>query len=101
MLRPAQARMARAALKWSVLDLQEKTGINKNTIVRFEAGKGILLSTAIKLEEAFAKEGVTFVYEDGIRGPGVLLSIKLSRHIDETADALTKRKQTRRSSKRR
>ena len=31
------------------------TGINKNTIVRFESGKGILFSTAERLEHAFAK----------------------------------------------
>jgi transcriptional regulator with XRE-family HTH domain len=100
MLKPAQARMARAALKWSLLDLQEKTGINKNTIVRFEAGKGILLSTAIKLEEAFAKEGATFVYEDGTRGLGVLLSTKLSRRLDETAGTRAKGKSTKRGTKR-
>ena len=100
MLKPAQARMARAALKWSLLDLQEKTGINKNTIVRFEAGKGILLSTAIKLEDAFAKKGITFVYEDSNRGPGVLLSKKLSHLIDETVDMLAKGKPTGRNRKR-
>ena len=96
MMKPAQARMARAALKWSLLELQEKTGINKNTIVRFEAGKGILHSTAIRLEEAFALAGISFIYEDETRGPGILLSKEISRPIGEGSKISAKGKSARR-----
>ena len=82
MLKPAQARMARAALGWSMADIQSRTGINKNTIVRFEAGKDVLLSTVSKLEGAFVKEGVSFNHEDDTRGPGVVLSKELSHRLE-------------------
>jgi transcriptional regulator with XRE-family HTH domain len=74
MLRAVHARMARAALEWSLRDLQEKTGVNKNTLARFESGKGVLLSTAIKIEEVFVSAGITFLYEEGNRGPGIIVS---------------------------
>jgi transcriptional regulator with XRE-family HTH domain len=85
MLKPVHVRLARAALKWSLIDLEEKTGISKNTLVRFEAGGGVHHSTAVKIEEAFAKEGLNFVYEDDTRGPGIMLSKELSRRIGEIA----------------
>jgi transcriptional regulator with XRE-family HTH domain len=99
MMKPAHARMARAALKWTLLELEQKTGVNKNTIVRFEAGKGILHTTAIKLEDAFNKAGISFVYEDETRGAGLLLSKELSRRIGETPGATAKAKATKRKTK--
>ena len=74
MLTPTHARMARAALKWSLVDLQEKSGISKNTLVRFEAGGGIQLSTAIKIEAAFLNEGIRFIYENDADGLGVIIT---------------------------
>jgi hypothetical protein len=79
--------MARAALGWNMIESQQRTGINKNTIVRFEAGKGILLSTASRLEAAFLKEGITFLYEDTVHGPGVRLSKELSQSLDTALDS--------------
>ena len=99
-MKPVHARLARAALRWSLVELEEKTGISKNTLVRFESGGGVNHSTVVKIEEAFTKEGVIFVYEDGNRGPGVLLSLKLSHAIDETASALAKSRSTRGKKKR-
>src|SRR5476649_736095 len=99
MLKPAQARMARAALDWSLLDVQEKTGINKNTVVRFEAGKGVLLSTAITLEEAFKKEGIIFTDEGADRGQGVAFSKALGRRLDAVSQAATKPKSGKRFSR--
>lgn len=81
MLRPWHVRMARAALKWSMDDLKDKTGISKNTLVRLEAGFGVYHSTAIKIEQAFAKEGVSFVYESDTHGAGLQLSRELSRRL--------------------
>jgi hypothetical protein len=100
MLKPAHARIARAALRWSLVDLEKKSGISKNTLVRFEAGGGVNHSTAGKIEEAFTKEGVNFVYEDDARGLGILLSKELSRRVSETAGTLAKHKSTKRSTKR-
>jgi transcriptional regulator with XRE-family HTH domain len=99
MMKPAQARMARAALKWSLLELEQKSGVNKNTIVRFEAGKGILHTTAIRLEDAFTKAGISFIYEDETRGSGVLLSKEFSRRIGETSQATAKGNATKRKVK--
>jgi transcriptional regulator with XRE-family HTH domain len=90
MLKPAQARMARTALGWSLAEIQGRTGINKNTIVRFEAGKGVLLSTVSRLEDAFAKEGISFIYEDDTRGPGVVLSKDLSRRLEHPPNSPSK-----------
>jgi transcriptional regulator with XRE-family HTH domain len=36
---PAQMRMARAALHWSVEQLAEKSGVHRNTISNFETGR--------------------------------------------------------------
>lgn len=99
MLMPAHARMARAALKWSLVDLQRKTGLSKTTLVRFEAGLGVYQSTAIKLEETFAKEGVIFIYADDTKGPGIQLSKELSYRLGETARSLAKDKSRKRSQK--
>lgn len=87
-------------MRWSLVDLEGKTGISKNTLVRFEAGGGVNHSTAGKIEEAFTKEGLNFVYEDDTRGPGILLSKELSHRIGETAGTRAKGKSTTRSTKR-
>jgi ribosome-binding protein aMBF1 (putative translation factor) len=55
-----QCKMARAALNWGIKELAEEAGINPNTIVRFESGKGALTSTVDKVLEAFIEHGVTF-----------------------------------------
>jgi transcriptional regulator with XRE-family HTH domain len=90
MLTPAHARMARAALKWSLVDLKEKTGLSKTTLVRFEAGLGVQNSTAITLEQTFTNEGITFIYADDVKGPGIQISNALFRRVDATARAAQK-----------
>ena len=71
--------MARAALDWSLRDLEQRTGINKNTLARFESGKGVLLSTAVKIEDVFAQQRITFIYEgDGRGGFGIIVSSERS-----------------------
>ena len=44
-IRPIQLRMARAALNWTVRDLEKKSQIGRNTISRYEAGHDVLLLT--------------------------------------------------------
>lgn len=38
-MKPAQVRMARAALNWSLADLAEAAGVHRNTISNFETGR--------------------------------------------------------------
>lgn len=38
-MKPAQVRMARAALNWSLADLAEAAGVHRNTVSNFETGK--------------------------------------------------------------
>lgn len=92
MLRAVHARMARAALVWTIRDLEERTGINKNTLVRFESGKGVLLSTAEKIEEAFLNAGITFVYESDASGPGVVLAKTLSSDVERSRKTRRRKK---------
>ncbi|GAA0204504.1 helix-turn-helix transcriptional regulator [Brevundimonas nasdae] len=74
MLEPSQIRMARAALKISVRELAKMTGVADSTILRFESGKGAILTTNMKrMQEALEAAGVTFVPADSSGGPGVRL----------------------------
>jgi transcriptional regulator with XRE-family HTH domain len=99
MLTPALARMARAALRWTLEDLNGKTGISKNTLLRFEMGGGIHHSTAIKIEEAFLREGINFTYESDERGPSVGLSKDLARRLALAFTLAPKSKSGKRSQK--
>ena len=72
-------RMARAALGWSYAEFSRLTGIAKNSLVRFEAGQGIHLSTARRIEEALSKAGITLVHEDAVHGPGIILAKDFAR----------------------
>jgi transcriptional regulator with XRE-family HTH domain len=91
--------MARAALNWTVRDLENKSEINKNTISRYESGREVLSGTINKLEKVLESAGITFIYEDETRGSGVLLSKDLSRRIGVTPGATAKGKATKRKSK--
>lgn len=62
-----QCRMARAGLKWSVQDLADRSGVNKNTISRFERDGGSQMRTAEKIEKCFLATGkVRFHGADGV-----------------------------------
>lgn len=66
-------RMARAALRWSVRDLAEKSGITANTISRIENGSDTRTSTVESLKRALETGGVVFISENG-GGAGVRLA---------------------------
>ncbi len=68
-----QLRMARAALKWSVRELADKSGITANTISRIENGSDTRTSTVDSLKRALETGGVIFIPENG-QGPGVRLA---------------------------
>jgi transcriptional regulator with XRE-family HTH domain len=81
-MRPSQLRMARAALKLTVRQLEAQTGVKKNTISRYEAGQEVLASAVRKLEILFQEEGLTFVHESETHGPGVLLPLEPSHPLE-------------------
>ncbi|MCC5641297.1 helix-turn-helix domain-containing protein, partial [Nostoc sp. CHAB 5844] len=71
LVKPAQVRMARAALRWSLEDLARAAGVHRNTITNFEneryAGSPDALSS---IQMALENAGIIFVAENG-EGPGV------------------------------
>ena len=58
--RLAKARMARAALRLTVRDVEKLTGVNKNTVSRYEAGCEILVSALGRSRTSFASRGWFF-----------------------------------------
>lgn len=62
---PAQCRMARAALTWSVRECADKVGITPNTISSFELGRSVRTSTVDRLRDVFIGHGAVF---DGATG---------------------------------
>ena len=75
MMRPSQCRMARAALNWALRDLEKKSGVNRNTISRYESGKEILSGSLRALERVLVEHGVIFVEEDDRLGVLVRSSV--------------------------
>jgi transcriptional regulator with XRE-family HTH domain len=72
-VKPAQVRMARAALNWSLADLAEAAGVHRNTISNFETGRfGGSEQVLTAIRRALESAGVIFVEENG-DGPGVRL----------------------------
>jgi transcriptional regulator with XRE-family HTH domain len=63
--------MARAALGWSVRDLETKSGVGRNTISRYEIGHDILASALDRLERVLAEQGIVFFEGDRTYGIGV------------------------------
>jgi len=72
-MQPIHLRMARAALGWSVRDLEAKSGVGRNTISRYEAGKEIVASSLQTLERVLSRQGVVFLEADDTSGPGIRL----------------------------
>ncbi len=67
-----QIRMARSALRITVREMAEMTGIDKSTIVRVEAGGNVYHATMVKLQTALEAAGAEFLDAiEGQRGPGV------------------------------
>ena len=74
MILPVQLRMARAALDWTVRELSDRTGVNKNTISRFESEKDILAGSLRKIEKALLEAGIQFIDADDEYGPSIRVS---------------------------
>ena len=55
--------MARAASKLTVREIEQATGVNKDSVSRYEAGRDILASALQKLEKLFLEAGIIFLDE--------------------------------------
>ena len=64
MIGPQHLRMARAGLGWTLIDLSKRSGVNPNTISRYEQGQEGMVGKLRKLEAALRAGGVVFG-EDG------------------------------------
>jgi len=66
-----QCRMARAALRWSLKDLAERSHVNHVTINRFETGQADSNpATVAALRRALEDGGIEFIEQNGM-GAGV------------------------------
>lgn len=65
---PQQSRMARAALKWSLTDLAEASGIGRATVARFELGEPVGTSSVAAMIAAFEAKRVRFINEGKLAG---------------------------------
>jgi transcriptional regulator with XRE-family HTH domain len=63
--------MARAALNWTVRDLEDKSGVGRNTISRYEGDNDILASSLDNLEMTLREAGIVFFENDPAHGTGV------------------------------
>jgi ribosome-binding protein aMBF1 (putative translation factor) len=72
----AQIRAARALLRWSAVDLAQKSSVGVNTIRRAEvaeSGTSLTAANELAIRRALETAGVEFIDENG-GGPGVRLS---------------------------
>jgi transcriptional regulator with XRE-family HTH domain len=70
-VKPAQVRMARAALKWSLSNLADASGVHRNTISNFEIGKYAGAEESLEaIQRALEKAGIVFQGDDGVRARG-------------------------------
>jgi transcriptional regulator with XRE-family HTH domain len=61
--------MARAALGWGVRELAKRAGMDKATVVRFEAGESVRVDTSERIEATLVAEGIEFKKGDWVRAP--------------------------------
>jgi transcriptional regulator with XRE-family HTH domain len=66
----AQIRAARALLNWTIQELAEKVGVDRNTIAQIEAGRYASDETLVVIRRVLEAAGVEFT--NG-RWPGVRL----------------------------
>ena len=77
MLTSAQLRAARALLNWRQEDLSRAARVGTATIQRMEKEEGPMtgnISTALRIQAAFEKAGISFIDGDQLGGAGVRFS---------------------------
>jgi len=57
--------MARAALKWSLTDLAEASGVGRATAARFELGQAVEPEKVAAMREALEGAGAQFIRRTG------------------------------------
>ena len=75
MITGLQIRAARSALRWSVVDLSDRSGIAVRTIKRLEPADGVppsRSSTLVDVQRAFEAAGIEFIGTPD-DGPGIRL----------------------------
>ena len=75
---PDQAKLARISLKLTVRDVERLTGVNKDSVSRYESGKEIVSSAFQRLEQLYLDRGVTFIDADEHGGPGIRMPAPLT-----------------------
>ncbi|MCP3731068.1 helix-turn-helix domain-containing protein [Sphingomonas sp. MG17] len=58
---PAQSKMARAGLGWSLSDLAAASGVSRMTAVRFEGGQSVAPKSVTAIWSAYQAAGVTLI----------------------------------------
>lgn len=72
LMTPLQLKLARAALGMGVRELAAAVGVSPTTVMRFETGKGSILSANLeKLQRLLEDRGITFLGPEGEAGPGI------------------------------
>lgn len=65
-------RAARVALNIGQRELAALSGVGQRTILRIEQNDPtVSLETRRRLQDAFEKQGVVFIPDDGVSGPGL------------------------------
>jgi hypothetical protein len=71
----------------TVRDIERLTGVNKDAVSRFEAGRDILASALQKLERFLRDEGVIFLDADANDGVGVRMPAETNRRSSKSKSA--------------
>jgi len=65
-------RAARVALNVGQRELAKISGVGQRTILRIERNDpSVTLDSRRRLQEALEREGITFIPDDGVSGPGL------------------------------
>lgn len=74
-------RAARAALNIGQRELARISGVGQRTILRIERNDpSVTLDSRRRLQEALEREGITFILDDGVSGPGLRIRRDLVLH---------------------
>lgn len=63
--------MARAALKWSLTDLAQASGVGRATAARFELGQAVEADKVAAMQQALEEHGAQFSRRSGRIGVSV------------------------------
>jgi transcriptional regulator with XRE-family HTH domain len=67
MIVASQARGARAMLRWTVAELSQRAEVAPNTVIRFEADRGVQTASVAAIQRALEAAGVEFLPDNGVR----------------------------------